>query len=411
MPVAPRLATLHGVAHPLPNRFVKFIPFPALLLAALAPLCAADAGGAPALRLSLPLDYQVGQRDTAAAGTISVAGALPQALTGPATIETRLTAGAAAGRWEKLATLDAGQTEFRGEVRAPAGGWYQLDVRARQEDSVAAEAAVGHVGVGEVFVIAGQSNSANHGAEKQTPRSGLVSAFDGTRWQPASDPQPGASGSGGSFLPPFGDALAARFKVPIGLVATGAGGTSVREWLPRGARFAQPPTVTGHVTQLPSGEWEAKGTLFAQFTARLRPLGPHGFRAVLWHQGESDANQRDPACTLPGELYRAFLAQLIRDSRRELGWNAPWFIAQASYHAPDDPGSPDIRAAQKALWETGLALPGPDTDTLTGDLREGGGQGIHFSGPGLHAHAALWVEKVAPWLEQQLANPAPLQKK
>jgi len=49
----------------------------------------------------------------------------------------------------------------------------------------------------------------------------------------------------------------------------------------------------------------------------------------------------------------------------------------------------------------GLALEGPDSDALKGNLRDNGGQGVHFSGPGLREHAARWVEKVAPWLEKQ----------
>jgi hypothetical protein len=47
---------------------------------------------------------------------------------------------------------------------------------------------------------------------------------------------------------------------------------------------------------------------------------------------------------------------------------------------------------------------GPDTDTLTGSLHEARGQGLHFSGAGLRAHAALWLEKIAPWLEEQCAR-------
>ena len=115
-------------------------------------------------------------------------------------------------------------------------------------------AMVEHVGMGEVFVIAGQSNSANHGEEKQTTTTGMVVAFTGSRWQLANDPQSGASGGGGSFLPPFGDALHARLKVPIGLVATGVGATSVREWLPRGTRIANLPTLTGHVLTTGPGQ-------------------------------------------------------------------------------------------------------------------------------------------------------------
>jgi hypothetical protein len=138
------------------------------------------------------------------------------------------------------------------------------------------------------------------------------------------------------------------------------------------------------------------------FTDRMKLLGPRGFRAVLWHQGESDANQRDSTRTLPGSLYRVYLEKVIRASRLAIGWDAPWFVAQVSYHVPGDESSPDIRAAQAALWKDGIALEGPDTDALKGNLREAGGKGVHFSGPGLREHAARWVEKVAPWLEQQL---------
>jgi hypothetical protein len=155
------------------------------------------------------------------------------------------------------------------------------------------------------------------------------------------------------------------------------------------------------VQQAPGGEWESKGLIFSTFSARMKQLGPHGFRAVLWHQGESDAHQADATRTLPGQLYREYLEKLIHDSRREIGWNAPWFVALVSYHGPGDEASPDIRAAQAWLWRKRIALEGPDSDALKGDLRESGGQGVHFSGPGLREHAARWVEKVGPWLERQ----------
>src|SRR4030095_11958037 len=115
--------------------------------------------------------------------------------------------------------------------------WYRLEVRVKRQDAIVTSAAVEHVGLGEVFVIAGQSNSANHGEEKQQTHTGLVAAFFGDRWTIADDPQPGASGGGGSFTPPLGDAIAMRFEVPVGIIACGVGATSVREWLPGGTRF------------------------------------------------------------------------------------------------------------------------------------------------------------------------------
>jgi sialidase-1 len=125
---------------------------------------------------------------------------------------------------------------------------------------------------------------------------------------------------------------------------------------------------------------------------------------VLWHQGESDANQKDTTRTLAGKLYREYLEKIIRDSRRDTGFEAPWFVAQASYHVPGDEGSDDIRAAQASLWKDGLAQPGPDSDALKGPLRERKAQGVHFSGAGLRAHGQKWAEKIAPWLDQQFSG-------
>ena len=360
------------------------------------------------LHLHSPLDYQVFQRDTRSGGRLLLRGTIERDSKGALladTIEARLVGKSVEGNlpdtWQKL-PYDPPVADFRGELAAPAGGWYRLELRAMRQGKVLATLAVEHVGVGEVFVVAGQSNSANYGEEQQTTQTGLVAGFDGLGWRLAADPEPGAGGKKGSFMPMFGDSMVERFKVPIGLVPMGIGSTSVREWLPAGVQFTNPPTVLRNVVEVGPGQWEAKGKIFTNFVDRMKQLGPQGFRAVLWHQGESDARQAKPECTLPGSLYRQYLAQLIQESRKQIGWDAPWFVAQVSYHNPSDTGSPELRAAQKALWDSGLALEGPDTDTLTGDMREKHGQGIHLSARGLRAHAQLWVAKVSPWLELQL---------
>ncbi len=368
------------------------------------------------LTLHAPLEYQVIQRNSRATGEIKLAAELAATDINDLTtvvLEVRLVIGTQAGAWQTV----VGQwqeSKFVGTVSVPVGGWYRLEVRALQETAllaeatvlaeaiVLAEATVEHVGIGEIFVVAGQSNSANHGEERQQTKSRRVATFDGQRWQLSNDPQPGASGGGGSLIPPLGDELAQTFDVPIGFVACGIGATSVREWLPQGTQFSNPPTIEDRVEKLPSGVWQSKGEAFANFVARAKQLGPHGFRAVLWHQGESDANQRDITRTLPGALYRKYLEQLIRESQRDMGWEAPWFVAQVSYHVPGDEASPDIRAAQASLWTDGIALPGPDSDALKGTMRDSNGQGIHFSGPGLREHGAQWAQAITPWLKLQL---------
>ena len=291
---------------------------------------------------------------------------------------------------------------FSAGYELPAGGWYRLELRTQLNGKVIEEATVEHVGIGEIFIVAGQSNSANHGEEKQSTQTGRVSVSDGRRWQLANDPQLGASGQGGSFMPPLGDALVKKFNVPVAFIPCGIGATSVREWLPKGVPFPQPPTIESRVQKLPGGEWESNGTAYARLLQLMQGVGPHGFRAVLWHQGESDANQRDPNRTLPGKLYREHLENIITNSRREIGWQAPWFVAQVSYHVPGDEASPDIRAAQASLWRDGIALAGPDSDALKGELRERHGKGVHFSGAGLREHGSRWAAQIIPWLEREL---------
>lgn len=372
-----------------------------LLLLWLAVLTATVPAQTFELSLSSPVDFQVIQRTTQAKGTITLAGQMTKRT--DAILEARISADSKPGEWRKLAAAFT-DNAFAAQLETAVGGWYRLEVRVVADGQTVGQVAVEHVGVGEVFVVAGQSNSANHGSEKQTTKTGRVASFDGKVWRLSNDPQPGASGGGGSFLPPLGDALAQRFNVPIGFAACGIGATSVREWLPKGARFPNPPTIESRVQRLPGGEWESKGQAFDLFTTRTKALGLRGFRAVLWHQGESDANQRDTSRTLAGKLYREYLEQLIHESRKVIGWKAPWFVAQVSYHVPGDEASPDIRAAQASLWQDQIALEGPDSDALKSEWRENGGKGVHFSGAGLREHAARWAEKVSPWLEAQLQS-------
>lgn len=357
------------------------------------------------LHLSSPLEYQVVQRASPGKGILRIVGELSEEIPEKdVTIEARLTNENRETPWLRVGGAIRGRN-LTGTVDAPAGGWWKLEVRVVRSGKDIVRGHVAHVGIGEVFVVAGQSNSANYGEEKQTPQSGRAAAFDGIRWQVAVDPQPGAGGKGGSFVPPFADAIVAQENVPVGIVACGIGATSVREWLPKGATFPNPPTLEGRVQQLADGSWMSKGDAYAMFVARMKSLGLGGFRAVLWHQGESDANQKDATRTLPGALYREYLEQIIRDSRRDIGWNAPWFVAQASYHVPGDEGSEEIRTAQASLWRDRIALEGPDSDALKGELRERGGKGVHFSDAGLREHGRQWAQKVLPWLKRQWTEP------
>jgi len=368
-------------------------------------------GGSAALILpESPSDYRVFQRQSRYVGQIRLRGRL---VVEAGQLRCRLVRTAAEGKtpavvrdWQPV-VADLVKGRFDAEITAPAGGWYRVELRLERDGEGLAETAIEHVGVGEVFVVAGQSNSTNYGSEKQRTISGMVASFDGTRWVLANDPQPGVQdGSrGGSFLPAFGDALYEKYKVPVGVASTGAGATSVREWLPRGERLRNQPTTGANVRPVATGEWECTGKLYDGLMKRIEALGPRGCRAVLWHQGESDAGQARsgyPADRqITGKQYIEFMEKLIRASRKSAGWEVPWFVAQATYHSEKDPSDDEFRTAQKTLWEEGPALEGPDTDSLGKEFRDG----VHFNAKGLQAHGRLWAEKVGAHLDRVKEKP------
>jgi hypothetical protein len=302
-----------------------------------------------------PLDYQVFQRRTRESGAIRVTGKVKVPC-------DRVEFRRGDGDWQPVA-LDAAGGAFFATLPAPAGGWYRCDIRALKDGQVVAARTIERVGVGEVFVVAGQSNSTNCGDERQRPDSGRVSTFSGWEWRVADDPQPAvhdASG-GGSPWPAFGDALVKRCGVPVGIVSTGHGGTSVEQWRPGGELF----------------EW---------LQQRILQLGPGGFRMVLWHQGENNGGARNPGPV--ADDYQARLRAIIEQSNARAGWTFPWMVAVAC-----------ARSGQMQLAEAGEALLGPDTDALQGDYRGRPGNQIHFSVKGLRRHGELWAEKVGEWLD------------
>lgn len=395
-------------------RVVKLVGLVALLAALQVSADAQQAGasvqtraGMDGLRLSSPLDYQVFQRQSRLRGWIIVRGHVPMQAN---RVEIRVTGksllGPLPGKWKKV-SLEGKPGDFTEKLVAVAGGFYAVDVRAMAGEREIADVSVPHVGVGEVFVISGQSNSTNYGEVRQTTATGMVSTFSGETWRLADDPQPGVQDTSkrGSFIPVFGDALYRKYGVPIGVASVGHGSTSVRQWLPSGQPVEVMPTKQLGIVRDKAGILISDGTLFDGMMKRINELdaqpGVHGFRAVLWHQGESDSHQAAEH-DISGATYGRMLKQIILTTRKQAGWEIPWFVAEATYHTPAEMSCAPIRAAQRSLWESGIALEGPDTDTLTMQYREKDGKGVHFNDAGLKAHGALWSQAVETYLEKQL---------
>lgn len=271
------------------------------------------------------------------------------------------------------ASEDGDRATFTAALRVPEGGWHRLAITV---DGIAgpAEVAVNErFGVGEVFVVAGQSNSANFGEERFGALDDLVSAFDGQSWTLAQDPMPGVQDGSdrGSPWPMCGRTLRELCGVPIAFAACGYGGTTIAQWQ-KGAGVE----VDGR-----------RVPLFDGLAARVKAL--KRFRAILWHQGESDANDG----TTTAEYVARFRS--LKDAlRTTTGVDATWVVARVSYCPWLEPAKLEpVRAAQAEIWASQLALRGPDTDALLGTLRHSEDK-IHFSKSGLERHGARWAAEI-----------------
>jgi lysophospholipase L1-like esterase len=255
-------------------------------------------------------------------------------------------------------------------LRVSAGGWYRLEIRVTPADGTAVEAGVDPFGVGEVFLVAGQSYATNTNEERLvvSDRRRRVAALDvaTAAWRIADDPQPAPDGSdGGSIWPATGDALVEAVGVPVGFVNVAWGGTSSTQW--------QPGTP-----------------LHDRLVAAGRSLGR--FRALLWQQGESDVIAHTAT-----DDYVAALARIRGAAVRAWGFEPPWMLAKSTHHPTvyDDPeGEGRIRAAVDRLAAIAGFAPGPDTDALKGDARGGPNSRRHFSAAGQRRAAALWSDAI-----------------
>ncbi len=271
--------------------------------------------------------------------------------------------------WTQLIVDVNDNTKYTGVLEnVPAGGWYDIEVRAKDmsTSNVIATGSVSCIGVGEVFITGGQSNSCNFGGTKMTAGEDIVSAFDAAtgKWQHCEDVQPnlnGYHGEGGSPWPTLGDALVAELGVPVGFVATGNGNTKISELL-------------------------TKEDLWATIKNSIEALKPYGFKAFLIHQGEADEGT-------DREEYKASYLELIQETRKVAGFDLPWVVAKVSYawsgyNNPEN--SKSLTDAQKAICNNYNIFEGPTTDDLQGEYRHT--DNLHMSELGLVEHGNRWAE-------------------
>jgi sialate O-acetylesterase len=278
--------------------------------------------------------FQVFQRDGSNRASIHLEGSSD----GKA-IEGRLVA---AGRaiegfdWKQLAAVS--QKAWSADLAGvPTGGPYRIELRAQDGTTTAS---VDNVLVGDLWVLAGQSNMEGVGNLEHTPLpSALVNSLDQTDvWVPAADPLhrlpdaidavhwgKNAQGErerlsgpaldkwianrkkGAGVGLPFALEMVRRTGVPIGLLPCAHGGTSMDQWSPA---------------------LKDKGgdSLYGAMLRRVRLAGGH-VTGLLWYQGESDAS---PEAQPPfAQKFKGLIAAVRADFGQP---DLPFYYVQIGRH-------------------------------------------------------------------------------
>ena len=394
------------------------------------------------ITISSPVVRQVFQRDLNNQATVTITGSYSQPVD---TIQVKFTP-VKVGQgtlidWTVIKSAPLGGL-FKGSVTVK-GGWYTMEVRGLLGGRIVGSAStISRVGVGEVFVIAGQSNAGGSGlletnetaatddrvncADFISPKNYYssypfyhadISQFSIIEFSQLKKTSAlGPTGLGPYYWGKVGDALALKLNVPIMFFNTGWAGASVRVWR-ESAENPNAGVLSDFQSDVPTDplRYYEVGTPYSNLNSVLRYYGINlGVRAVLWIEGETanllnlSAGRNGKPLPVTEASYLDNLQRLIKKTRQDLGNNKlAWVVARTSYSGdldckvirnplpPPPAPSPIIVSAQnKAISDKTLApvYAGPFTDNIqTAILRERD-QCVHFTGKGLDDAAAAWVK-------------------
>lgn len=246
--------------------------------------------------------------------------------------------------WTECQVLDDSRWEITLE-KVPAGGLYRIETTMTYEGwdglSCTRGDMIHNVGVGDVFVIAGQSNAAGRAKNPvaDEPELGIHVLRTSARWDLASHPLGETTGAvhvghyenhnpGHSPWLHFAKRLKKELGYPIGLVPAAYGGAPLRWWNP-----------------------EENGALLTNMLEMLGDYDIHP-KAVLWYQGEAEGFE-DSA-----ETYLERFAATVRHTRQALGQPELPFIT-VQLNRCMNPSNEHLdrqwgitREAQRAAWHS-----------------------------------------------------------
>ncbi|QQE77953.1 sialate O-acetylesterase [Alicyclobacillus sp. SO9] len=294
-----------------------------------------------------PRDWQIIQRNEYGAASITLRGTWNAMSDDDVNIQARIVdeqtnAPVSASLDWLSGTVDMEEKRFEIVLKGvPQGGLYRIETRIRRtgEDRRALRGDyIHHLGVGDIYVIAGQSNASGTGKGVVTdgPMLGVHLFANDEQWKLATHPLEDAQGTlhpitatgifhGHSPWLAFAKHVFKKTGIPIGLIPTALGGSPISRWI--------------HDVDCP-------GDLFENMKSMMTAAGGT-IAGVLWYQGESDTDPQGVEM-YPGR-FRTFV-----DAARSYTSNAtlPIYVGQLNRWTDanaDDSSWSAIRDIQRRL--------------------------------------------------------------
>ncbi|TDB66003.1 T9SS type A sorting domain-containing protein [Arundinibacter roseus] len=336
------------------------------------------------ISISVPTNRTVLQRDKNNAATVYIRGAYSQPID---RIEVQLRAinGGATSDWITIQNNPQGGT-YSGQLDW-TGGWYEMEVRGRRGDQVVGSSTLQRFGIGEVFLIAGQSNAQgyfNYGGPGASDdrvncvnhyNSGSISELPAPQFiHLNSDSYIAPRGNSAWSWGRLGDRLTQRLGVPVLFYNVAWHGSAVQNWR---------QSINGTAYSVYNGEpFQPSGMPYGNLRLSLQYYIPiTGLRAILWHQGEADNFTKTSQSSYTNDL-RAIIDQ----TRGETGRNISWVIARCSYDNQRGSDAAIINAQNETVANTSNTFYGPETDRIQAPRPDG----AHFQDGGLYELGDAW---------------------
>jgi hypothetical protein len=265
------------------------------------------------------------------------------------------------------------------------GGWYRLEVRGIFNGAIVALATLDKVGIGEVFVICGQSNAEGKAGigdgasdDRVNRISNLNSSTESIHPFPTFDRIErtsiiAPSGKSAWCWGRLGDLLASRLNVPILFINTAWEGYDIKQW-EVSANGGSGYNTFGEVFAPPGFPFNTIRNSIQQYTHML------GVRAVLFHQGETDNMLNTTQLS-----YFSSMETFIKKLRESTQKDVSFVVARVSRNLDRNTYQPVLDAQNQVISQIPNVFNGPLTDDI-GERFDG----LHFSAEGTRKVADRW---------------------